>query len=162
MYWHVFPCASTRPPLQNPSRQPRRLGCPAAASTAQHECAGSKSRSCHWGHETGPTRQTRAGAHPRDQAKKQCRRAARHQQLLTPVSGERHEDLHDEKENLHQHRSAPQSAQKCVPEKHVELLVVLCSGREPRRQPEPPRPGTGMSAICEAVRFAVLCSGREP
>ena len=44
----------------------------------------------------GVTGQTRVGAHPRDQAhEKQCRRAARHQQLLNPVSGERHEDLHD-------------------------------------------------------------------
>ena len=42
-----------------------------------------------------------------------------------PCLGERNEDLHDEKESLHQHRSAPQSGRKCVPEKHEELLYPV-------------------------------------
>ena len=83
------------------------------ASRQSHGCVCSSNRACPWRRrETAPTRQSWAGAHPRDHVQ---------ETPLKPVLGERNEDLH-EKKSLHQQRSAPQSAQKCVPEKHAALL----------------------------------------
>ena len=85
----------------------------------------SRSRSCLCRCRAPPLGQSRAGAYQREQVQ---------ETPLKPVSGERNEDLHDEKESLHQHRSAPQSAQKSDPEKHAaQMYPVLGENKEDSR-----------------------------
>ena len=91
------------------------------------------------------------GENREDLQKKDCRRSARHQQLLNPVLGERNEDLH-EKKSHHKQRSAPQSAQKCVPEKHADAVVPCIWEENQEDLPETPRPEAGMSTICSSYR----------
>ena len=152
-------------------------GCPQAAATRSGWNACSRSRSCLWLRRAEPTRQSRAGAHQREQVqetplkpvlgenredlqKKECRRSARNQQLLNPVSGERHEDPHGEKESLHQHRTAPQSAQKCVLGKHEELLNSVLDEKQ-----EDCHNLHDQELECQrcapALRCDILCSGRN-
>ena len=72
--------------------------------------------------------------------KKMPRRQKKMMQMNS-VLGENLEDLRREYQ-----RSAPQSAQKYVPQKNA---VELCPGRKPcRPEIRPPRPGTGMSTFC--------------
>ena len=115
MYWHVFPCASTRLLTLRVSHQPTQLGCPAAASTASSECAGSKSRSCQWGHGTGRQKHHDEQECQRSAKQSAAPNSAKQSAAPNSVLEENLEDcqrLHEQR--LECQRSAPRSARRCA------------------------------------------------